>query len=76
MVIETIPDLEYHFMEGEKQDRLLTIAEICDLLHVKRSFIYSLTRARKIPYIRIQGLLRFRLSAIESWLAEREVSCR
>ena len=61
--------------EGEASvDRLLTVQEICELLQVKRTYVYWLTHQRKIPYIKIQGILRFRQSAIDRWLSAQEVA--
>ncbi len=61
----------YHSIEGT--DRLLTVPEVCELLKIKRSHLYSLTSRQVIPHVKIHGLLRFRLSAIEEWIAEQEV---
>ena len=65
-------------LEGESMsaegDELLTVQEICDLLKVPKTYIYSLTHQRKIPHIKIQGHLRFRQSAIDEWLRSQEVS--
>ena len=61
--------------EGEAAvDRLLTVQEICNLLRVRKTYVYSLTHQRKIPHIKIQGQLRFRQSAIDEWLRSQEVS--
>lgn len=64
-------------IEGEdtsvKLDRLLTIQEICELLKVPKTYIYWLTHRKKIPYIKMQGHLRFRESAIDKWLRSQEV---
>ena len=59
--------------EGGAVDRLLTIQESCELLQVKKSYVYGLTYQKKIPYIKIQGILRFRQSAIDMWLDSQEV---
>ena len=60
-------------MSIEASDRLLTIQEVCELLKVSKTYIYWLTHRNKIPYIKMQGHLRFRRSAIESWLMAQEV---
>ena len=59
--------------EGGAIDQLLTVQEICDLRKVKKTYVYWLTRQRKIPHIKIQGILRFRKSAIDRWLESQEV---
>ena len=65
-------------LEGEKTSagslgNLLTVQEICDLLKVPKTYIYSLTHQRKIPHIKMHGHLRFRQSDIDKWLRSQEV---
>ena len=60
--------------EGEVVDRLLTIQEVCGLLQAKKTYVYWLTHRNKIPHIKIQGILRFRQSAIDKWLESQEVA--
>ncbi len=55
-------------------ERLLTVQEISELLKVPKSYVYWLTHQKKIPYMKIQGHLRFRQSHIEKWLKSQEVS--
>ena len=71
-IIDKTAVADYHSRvpEGAK---LLTIQEVCELLKVSRSYIYWLTHQKKIPYIKMHGHLRFRQSAIDNWLQEREV---
>lgn len=63
------PRSDVYGLEGEnvsaEVDVLLTVQEICNLLKVPKTYIYSLTCQRKIPHIKIQGHLRFRRSAID-----------
>ena len=59
--------------ESVSANTLLTIQEVCELLRVKRTYIYWLTNQKKIPYIKMQGHLRFRQSEIDDWLASQEV---
>ena len=56
-----------------KPDKLLTVQEVCELLQVSRTYVYWLTHRKKIPYIKMQGHLRFRQSAIDEWLRSQEV---
>jgi excisionase family DNA binding protein len=82
--IDKLDEIYYHRHgrtgpEGErvpaerKLDKLLTIQEVCELLQVSKEYIYWLTHQRKIPFIKIQGILRFRKSAIDEWLRAQEV---
>lgn len=72
-MIDIMTNFDYDDYEDRKLDRLLTVEEVCKLLNVKKSFVYSLTHRKKIPYIKIQKYLRFRESAINEWLKKQEV---
>ena len=54
-------------------DRLLTIEEISGMLVVRKSTLYSWSHQRRIPYIKVGSLLRFRMSDIEKWLEQQTV---
>ena len=56
-----------------RPDKLLTVQETCELLKVTKTYIYWLTHQKRIPYIKMQGHLRFRQSAIDDWLRSQEV---
>jgi len=59
----------YHCLEGD----LLTLKEVCELLRVSKAYIYSMTHLKRIPFIKMQGHLRFRRSDIDDWLTGQEV---
>jgi len=52
-------------------DELLTIDELCNILKVKKSYIYKLTSTNRIPYYRIGGL-KFRLHEVEKWIIKKK----
>ena len=52
-------------------NRLLTPAEIAQLLGVKQSTIYQWTHMGFIPHIKLGGLLRFKEADIDRWLEKR-----
>lgn len=54
-------------------DRLLSIEEISGMLGVRKSTLYSWSHQRRIPYIKVGSLLRFRLRDIEKWLKQQTV---
>ena len=56
-----------------KFENLIAIDDLCQILKVKKSYIYVLTHEKRIPHYKIQGHLRFRLSEIEEWLKRRYV---
>jgi excisionase family DNA binding protein len=51
---------------------ILTTSELSKYLNVKESWIRSLVFKRKIPFIKIEGLLRFKKEAIDEWLKQKE----
>lgn len=48
---------------------VLTVKEICDLLHVHQSTVYKLVKQGKIPSFRIGTDWRFRADVIKRWMA-------
>jgi len=54
-------------------DRLLSIEELSIMLGVRKSTLYAWSHQRKIPYIKVGSLLRFRLSDVEKWLKQQSV---
>jgi excisionase family DNA binding protein len=58
-------------------DELLTVDELASIFKLTRWTINNLTRARNrregaLPYLKIGRELRFRPSAVESWLVAQE----
>ena len=53
-------------------DGLMTAEEIAQRLGVKPGWVYRQSRAGSIPTVRLGRYYRYRLDAIEEWLAERE----
>lgn len=51
---------------------LLTVREVMSLLSVSRATVYSWVNQQKIPYMRINGVLRFSSHRLDAWLHERE----
>lgn len=51
---------------------LMTAGEIAARLGVKPGWIYRQSRAGRIPTVKLGRYYRYRLDAIEAWLAERE----
>lgn len=47
---------------------LLTIKDLAEQLRIKPSTLYAWASQRKIPCVRIHGLIRFRSEEIERWL--------
>jgi len=49
-------------------EKLLTPNQVCELLQVKRSTLYSWTFAKKIPHLKVNGVLRFQEKSITEWI--------
>ena len=53
-------------------DKLLTIEQLAATLQVKKATIYSWTFTRKIPFVKVNGALRFKEKAISNWIDAQE----
>ena len=58
--------------QGPNAAGLMTAGEIAARLGVKPGWIYRQSRAGRIPTVKLGRYYRYRLDAIEAWLAERE----
>ena len=59
--------------EGEQVDKgILTTQEAAQYLSIKEETLRRWAAAKAIPVVRLNRLLRFRRSALDEWLAERE----
>jgi excisionase family DNA binding protein len=62
-------------MEIEKKKLLLTAEEVAELLSIRPQTL-ALWRSQKrygLPYYKIGGMIRYKLSDIEKWLESRTV---
>jgi excisionase family DNA binding protein len=50
-------------------DRLLTAAEVADLLAVPVSWVRESTRSGAIPHVELGRYKRYRLADVEKWLS-------
>ena len=57
-------------------DRLLTAAEIADLLAVKESWVREATRDGRLPHVRLGRYRRYRREDIKHWLSEQQAGGR
>jgi len=51
---------------------LLTASDVAALLGVSEDWIYSESRAGRIPHVKLGRNVRFRRSSIDTWIAELE----
>ena len=57
--------------------RLLVAEDVGALLGVSPAFVYALVRRGELPAVRVgERYVRFRIEAVEGWIAERETSQR
>ena len=49
--------------------KLITIQELSELLKVKPKTLYQWAELRQIPFLKLNGALRFDLNDIERWIA-------
>jgi excisionase family DNA binding protein len=64
-----------HGDDSDATTKLLTIAEVAQLLQVPRSWVYSRTRRRsadRIPGFRLGKYWRFREADVLAWLEQKK----
>ncbi|HET7322685.1 MAG TPA: helix-turn-helix domain-containing protein, partial [Longimicrobiaceae bacterium] len=55
---------------------LWTVTEVAALLNLRPKTIRNRVSLKKIPYVKVDGLLRFRPSEIRRWVAQGAVAAR
>jgi excisionase family DNA binding protein len=50
------------------EDTLLTIEELMTYMKVSKRWIYERTHLKEIPYLKIDGQVRFRKKEIDRWI--------
>lgn len=56
------------------EKRFIGIKECSEYLGVKVSTLYSWVSMKKIPYVKMGGLVRFDLRELEVWIKKRKVN--
>lgn len=57
----------------ENLESLLTAQDVAKLLNVEVQLVYRLKATKKIPFLKIGGIIRFRKADIEEWLEKSVV---
>ena len=57
-------------------NRLLTAAEVAEILRVPRSTVYELARARRIPFLKVGRRTLFDSELLREWIARQNVPPR
>ncbi len=55
-------------------DRLLTAAEVADVLAVPERWVQDASREGRIPHVRLGRYVRFRREAVLAWIEAQEVT--
>ncbi|HWV87338.1 MAG TPA: helix-turn-helix domain-containing protein [Capillimicrobium sp.] len=53
-------------------DRLLTADEVAAMLYVTKGWVYEQTRRHRMPHVRLGRYVRYRRSAVDSWVEQLE----
>jgi excisionase family DNA binding protein len=56
----------------KEDDKVMTVTEVAEYLHVHPSTIYRLLRKREIPAFRVGSDWRFNRESIDDWRTSRE----
>ncbi len=57
----------------QEPNRLLTVAQVAEVLSVRKSHAYELIRRNEIPAIRLGRYVRVRLSDLRRWVVNHQV---
>lgn len=57
-------------------NRLLTAAEVSEILRVPRSTVYELARGRRIPFLKVGRRTLFDPELLREWIARQNVPPR
>ncbi len=49
-------------------EELLTTEELCKMLKVRESYIRNLRSQKRIPYVKLGRLVRYKATDIEQWI--------
>jgi len=59
-------------MEGASHPaRLMTVAEVAEMLAVPKSWVYAKVAAKEIPHLHVGRYVRFVYAEIVRWIGER-----
>ncbi len=56
--------------------RLLTAAEVSELLRIPRSTVYEMTRTRRLPHLKVGRRTLFDPRVLDEWIASQNVQTR
>ena len=56
------------------KDQYMSVNDVCDLLNLKKNFVYKLVNEGKIPHLRFEKLIRIRRSDVDIWITKNLVN--
>ena len=56
------------------KDQYMSVNDVCDLLNLKKNFVYKLVNEGKIPHLRFEKLIRIRRSDVDIWITQNMVN--
>lgn len=68
----TASDTTREHVKPAREEELLTIEQVQELLKVGRTFAYSLTKSGELPTYRVGRLLRVRRRDVNRWLEQHK----
>ena len=54
--------------QQDHNDRLMTVEQLAEYLHVEKHWVYQHVHARDIPYVKVGAKLRFLKREIDRWI--------
>jgi excisionase family DNA binding protein len=54
------------------QPQLLTIPEVCKILNIGRTKVYSLIKTDGLPVVRVGDVSRVSVASLQRWIEQRE----
>ena len=58
-------------MNKQNEPKLMNIAEAATYLGIKRSRLYTATRRKELPFMKVGRLLRFEREYLDQWIREQ-----
>jgi excisionase family DNA binding protein len=55
------------------KDQYMSVTDVCDLLNLKKNFVYKLVNEGKLPHLRFEKLIRIRRSDVDIWITQNMV---
>ena len=67
-------NLEDKIKGQSKENRLLTVTEVAELLRISRFSVYNLVKRKEISAIKVLNKLRFDITSVEQYLEKQRVN--